>query len=55
MLVVIEVTCNKQLLVAIDYMIMQQTSLRGNICRLQRICVGGNRGHMQQTIVDGNI
>ena len=35
-------------------MVMQQTSLRSNICRLQRICVGGNRGHMQQTIVGGN-
>jgi hypothetical protein len=39
---------------AIDDMVMQQTSLRGNICRLQRICVGGNRGHMQQRFVGGN-
>jgi hypothetical protein len=41
-------------MVAIDHMVMQRTSLRRNICRLQRICVGGNRGHMQQTIVGGN-
>ena len=54
MLVVIEVTCNKDLLVAIDDRVMQQTSLRGNICRLQRICVGDSRGHMQQTIVGCN-
>jgi hypothetical protein len=30
-LVVTEVTCNKQLLVAIDDVIMQPTNLRGNI------------------------
>jgi len=53
-LVVIEATCNKQLLVAIDDIIMQQTSIRGNIWKLQQICVGGNRGHMQQTIVGVN-
>jgi hypothetical protein len=31
-------------MVAIDGILMQQTSLRGNIHMLQRICVGGNRG-----------
>jgi hypothetical protein len=41
-------------MVAIDDMLMQRTSLRGNISRLQHICVGGNRGHMQQTIVGSN-
>jgi hypothetical protein len=35
-------------MVAIDDMVMQQTSLQGNIPMLQRICVGGNRGHMQR-------
>jgi hypothetical protein len=30
--------------VAIDDMLMQRTSLRGNIHMLQRICVGCNRG-----------
>jgi hypothetical protein len=38
-------------MVAIDDMIMQRTSLRGNIWKLQRICVGGNREHMQQTLL----
>jgi acid stress-induced BolA-like protein IbaG/YrbA len=41
-------------MVAIDDMLMQRTSLRGNICRLQRIHVGGDRYHMQLTIVGGN-
>jgi hypothetical protein len=41
-------------MVAIDDMLMQQTSLRGNICRLQRIRVGGNKDHMQPTIFGGN-
>jgi hypothetical protein len=41
-------------MVAIDGMVMQRTSLRGNIHMLQWICVGGNRGQMQQTVVDGN-
>jgi hypothetical protein len=41
-------------MVAIDDMLMQRTSLRGNIRRLQRIRVGGNRGHMQPTIFGGN-
>jgi hypothetical protein len=41
-------------MVAIDGMVMQRTSLWDNICMLQRICVSGNRGHMQQTIVRGN-
>jgi hypothetical protein len=41
-------------MVAIDALIMQRTSLRGNIHMLQRICVGGERGQMQQTMVDGN-
>jgi hypothetical protein len=41
-------------MVAIDDMVMQRTSLRGNIPMLQWICVGGNRDHMQQTIVGGN-
>jgi hypothetical protein len=40
--------------VAIDDMLMQRTSLRGNICRLQRIRVGRNRGHMQPTSFGGN-
>jgi hypothetical protein len=46
--------CNILDMVAIDGMLMQRTSLRGNIRILQRICVGGNRSHMQQTIVGGN-
>jgi hypothetical protein len=41
-------------MVAIDDMLMQRTSLRGNIHMLQRICVGCNRGQMQQTMVCGN-
>jgi hypothetical protein len=41
-------------MVAIDGMLMQRISLRGNIRRLQRICVGGNRGHMQPTFFGGN-
>jgi hypothetical protein len=41
-------------MVAIDGIIMQRTSLRGNIHMLQWIYVGGSRGHMQQTMVDGN-
>jgi hypothetical protein len=41
-------------MVAIDDMLMQRTSLRGNIHMLQQICVGGDRGQMQQPMVDGN-
>jgi hypothetical protein len=41
-------------MVTIDDMLMQRTNLRGNIYRLQRIRVGGNRGHMQPTIFGGN-
>jgi hypothetical protein len=41
-------------MVAIDGMLMQRTSLRGNIRMLQQICVGGNRGQRQQTMVCGN-
>jgi hypothetical protein len=51
MLVVTKVTCNQQFLVAIVDIIMQRTVLRGNI---YKICVGNNRGHMQQTIVGSN-
>jgi hypothetical protein len=47
-------SCNISDMVAIDDMLMQRTSLRGNICRLQRIHVGGDRYHMQLTIVGGN-
>jgi hypothetical protein len=32
---------------SIDDMLMQRSSLRGNICRLQHIRVGGDKGHMQ--------
>jgi hypothetical protein len=41
-------------MVAIDDMLMQRTSLRGNIHMLQQICVGCNRGQMQQTMVCSN-
>jgi hypothetical protein len=41
-------------MVAIDDMLMQRTSLRGNIHILQQICVGGDRDQMQQPMVDGN-
>jgi hypothetical protein len=41
-------------MVAIDGMLVQRTGLRGNIHMLQRICVDGNRGQMQQTMVCGN-
>jgi hypothetical protein len=41
-------------MIAIDGMVMQRTSLQGNIWKLQRFCIGGNREHMQQTIVGGN-
>jgi hypothetical protein len=41
-------------MVTIDDMLMQQTSLRGNICRLQHIRVSGNKGHMQPTFFGGN-
>jgi hypothetical protein len=43
--------CSISDMVAIDDMIMQRISLRGNIWKLQRICVGGNREHMQQTLL----
>jgi hypothetical protein len=46
--------CNISDMVAIDALIIQRTSLRGNIHMLQQICVGGERGQMQQTMVDGN-
>jgi hypothetical protein len=46
--------CNISDTVAIDGMVMQQTSLRDNIWKLQWFCVGGNREHMKQTIVGDN-
>jgi hypothetical protein len=41
-------------MVEIDDMLMQRTSLRVNICRLQRIHVGDDKGHKQPTIIGGN-
>jgi hypothetical protein len=42
-------------MVAIDGMVMQRTSPRGNIHVLQRICVGGNRHVLQRICVDDMI
>jgi hypothetical protein len=52
--IAIHCSCNISDMVAIDDMLMQRTSLRVNICILQCIHVGDDKGHKQPTIIGGN-